>query len=36
MDRVCSFDEISSARGLLGRFVGAEVMPLIKRFRALL
>lgn len=31
-DPVRSFDELSAARGALGRFPGSEVMRLIKRF----
>jgi hypothetical protein len=31
-DGVCSFDELSVARGGLGRFPGSQVMPLIKQF----
>lgn len=31
-DVVRSFDEISAARGGLGRFTGAGVMPLVKQF----
>lgn len=33
-DPVAKFDEIEAARGSLGRFSGAQVMPLIKKFRA--
>jgi hypothetical protein len=33
-DGVAAFDEISAARGALGRFPGSEVMPLLKRFAA--
>jgi 2,3-bisphosphoglycerate-independent phosphoglycerate mutase len=31
-DAVRSFDEVSAARGSLGRFPGSEVMTLIKQF----
>ena len=31
-DAVRSFDELSAARGSLGRFPGSEVMTLIKQF----
>jgi hypothetical protein len=31
-DGVCAFDELSAARGSLGRFTGAGVMPLLKQF----
>lgn len=30
-DSVQSFDEVSAARGSLGRFLGAGVMPLLRR-----
>eukprot|EP00775_Hariotina_reticulata_P006509 gene6509-6736_t len=31
-DGVCAFDELSAARGGLGRFTGASIMPLLKEF----
>jgi hypothetical protein len=31
-DGVCAFDEVSAARGDLGRFTGAGIMPLLKQF----
>lgn len=31
-DGVCAFDELSAARGGLGRFPGSQVMPLLKQF----
>lgn len=31
-DAVAAFDELSAARGALGRFPGSEAMPLLKRF----
>ncbi len=31
-DPVRSFDEVSAARGALGRFPGSQVMPLIKQY----
>ncbi len=33
-DAVCAFDEISVARGCLGRFSGNQVMPLIQKLAA--
>lgn len=31
-DSVCEFDEISAAKGCLGRFPGGEMMGIIKKF----
>jgi len=35
-DPVERFDELAAAAGVLGRFPGAEMMPLLKRIRQLL
>jgi len=34
-DTVCRFDENSASQGVLGRFTGAQVMPLVLNFLAL-
>ena len=34
-DRVAAFDEISAAKGALGRFCGSQLMPLLHQFRQL-
>jgi hypothetical protein len=36
LDRVSRFDETAAASGVLGRFPGLELMPLLKRLRAAL